>query len=283
MKSETASMKGKVCLVTGASSGIGKEIAKGLARTGATAVMVGRNRQRAEAARDEIIGETANDSVELMISDFSSFDAVRRLAADFKGRHARLDVLVNNAGTIPAKLELSADGYEMQFAVNHLAYFLLTNLLLGTIKASAPARIVNTASGVHTRGRIDFDNLRGENRYGFLRAYGRSKLANILFTYELAGRLEGTGVTVNCFTPGMTKTDLGRYLRGVSGFFFRRMGRSPGEGAETAIYLATSPDVAGVTGKYFADCREARSSEASHDAATARRLWEVSEKATGLS
>ena len=283
MASDSIGMKSKICLVTGASSGIGKEAAKALARMGATVVMVGRGKERSEAARDEIVKETANDSVELVLADFASLAAVRKLAADFESAHSRLDILMNNAGTIPAKRQLSVDGFEMQFAVNHLAHFLLTNLLLDTIMASAPARIVNTSSGVHMRAKIDFDNLRAEKGYRFIRAYGQSKLANILFTYELARRLEGSGVTANCFTPGMTRTNLGRHIYGIGGFVFKSLGRSPEEGARTAVYLASSPDVAGVTGKYFADCREARSSDVSHDAELARRLWDVSQKMAGLS
>jgi len=218
-----------------------------------------------------------------MAVDFSSLKAVRELASEFKSRYQRLHVLVNNAGTIPAGREISADGFEMQFAVNHLAPFLLTNLLLDVIKLSARARIVNTSSGIHNRGRIDFDNLHAERRYGFFKVYGQSKLANVLFTYELARRLKGTGVMVNCFTPGMTRTDLGRHLRGPAGFFFRHMGKSPEDGARTAIYLASSPEVEGVTGKYFSDCRGVRSSDSSYDESLARRLWEVSERLTVLS
>jgi NAD(P)-dependent dehydrogenase (short-subunit alcohol dehydrogenase family) len=283
MTSDDAQMRGKVCMVTGASSGIGKETAKALARIGATVVMVGKSRERGEVARREILAQVPNASLELMAVDFSSLKAVRELASEFKSRYQRLHVLVNNAGTIPAGREISADGFEMQFAVNHLAPFLLTNLLLDVIKLGAPARIVNTSSGIHSRGKIDFDNLQAERGYSLFGAYGRSKLANVLFTYELAQRLKGTGVTANCFTPGMTKTDLGRHIRGPSGFFFRHMGKSPEEGARTAIYLASSPEVEGVTGKYFSSCREVRSSDSSHDESLARRLWQVSERLTGLS
>lgn len=283
MVSEGALMRGKVCMVTGASSGIGKETAKALAQMGATVVMVGKNSERGEAAQKEILTQVPNASVALMTVDFSSLEAVRDLVSEFKSRHQRLHVLVNNAGTIPAKREVSADGFEMQFAVNHLAPFLLTNLLLDVIKLSAPARIVNTSSGIHNRGKIDFDDLQAERGYSLFGAYGRSKLANVLFTYELAQRLKGTGVTANCFTPGMTKTDLGRHIRGPSGFFFRHMGKSQEEGARTAVYLASSPEVEGVTGKYFSNCREKESSNSSHDQALAKRLWEMSERLTGLS
>jgi NAD(P)-dependent dehydrogenase (short-subunit alcohol dehydrogenase family) len=283
MASEGALMRGKVCMITGASSGIGKETAKALARMGATVVMVGKSSERGEGAKREILTQFPNASLELMAVDFSTLEAVRGLASDFTSRHQELHVLMNNAGTIPAKREVSTDGFEMQFAVNHLAPFLLTNLLLDVIKLSAPARIVNTSSGIHNRGKIDFDNLQAERGYSLFGAYGRSKLANVLFTYELAQRLKGTGVTANCFTPGMTKTDLGRHIRGPSGFFFRHMGKSQEEGARTAVYLASSPEVEGVTGKYFSNCREVQSSNSSHDEGLAKRLWEVSERLTGLS
>jgi NAD(P)-dependent dehydrogenase (short-subunit alcohol dehydrogenase family) len=283
MASDGSLMRGKVCMVTGASSGIGKETTRALAGMGALVVMVGKGRERGEAAMREIQTQIPNASLELMISDFSSLQAVRDLASSFKSKHQKLHVLMNNAGTIPAKREISADGFEMQFAVNHLAPFLLTNLLLDIIKLSAPARIVNTSSGIHSRGKIDFDNLRAEQGYGLFSAYGRSKLANVLFTYELARRLEGSGVTVNCFTPGMTKTDLGRHIRGPSGFFFRHMGRPVEIGARTAVYLASSPEVDGVTGKYFSNRKEVKSSASSRDDALAKRLWDVSERFTGLS
>ncbi len=283
MAVDVASMKGRVCLITGASSGIGRETARALARMGATVVMTGRSVERGEAAMGQILRETPGAAVDFIPADFSSLEAVRSLVAGFAAKHSTLHVLINNAGTITAKRQLSADGYEMQFAVNHLAHFLLTSLLLDTVKASAPARIVNTSSGLHRRGGIDFEDLQAERRYGFIRAYARSKLANVLFTYEFARRLTGSGVTANCFSPGMTRTDLGRDLSGVSGFFFRHMGKPAEEGALTAVYLASSPEVEGVTGKYFSDSKEAKSSDASHDSATARRLWETSEKLTGLS
>ena len=282
MTSEGARMKGKVCLITGASSGIGKETAIGLAKMGATVVMVGRTRGKAEAAREEVVAKTRSESAELMIADLSSWKAVRDLASEFRKKHDRLHVLINNAGIIPAKRTITTEGLETQFAVNHLAPFLLTNLLLDVIKASAPARIIATSSGVHKRGKINFDDLQAEHGYRYLRAYAQSKLATVLFTYELARRLKDTGVTANCFTPGMTKTDLGRYIRGPVGFIFRSMRKSPEDGARTAIYLASSPEVEGVTGKYFADCEAVRSSRISHDETVARRLWEASEELTGL-
>ncbi|MCK4457323.1 MAG: SDR family oxidoreductase [Thermoplasmata archaeon] len=276
-------MDGKVCMITGANSGIGYVTARELARMGADIVMVCRSKERGEAARNEIVSETGSDSVELMIADLSSQEEVRRLAGDFKGTHDRLHVLVNNAALWPTKRTLTVDGLELQFGLNHLAYFLLTNLLLDVLRASAPARVVDTSSGIHKRARIDFDDLQAERGYRHMRAYGQSKLANVLFTYELARRLTGTGVTVNSFTPGMTETNLGRYMSRGAQFIFRLLAKKTEKGATTAIYLASSPEVEGVSGKYFANCKPAESSKLSYDEDTAKRLWDVSESLTGLS
>jgi retinol dehydrogenase 14 len=196
-------MDEKVCLITGATSGIGKATAMGLARMGASVVMVGRDRGRGEAALAEVKGKSANASVDLMLADLSSQEDIRRLADEFKEAYPRLDVLVNNAGVIRSRRIRTADGIEMTFAVNHLAYFLLTNLLLDVLKASAPSRIVNVASGEQRNGTIDFDDLQGEMGYKGAKAYSQSKLATVLFTYELARKLEGTGVSANCLHPGV--------------------------------------------------------------------------------
>ena len=286
-------MCGKTCLVTGATNGIGKVTARELARMGARVVMVGRNRGRAEAALGEVRRASGNEQVELVLADLSSMAEVRRIAAEFLASHDALHVLVNNAGAMNTSRTLTVDGYETTFATNHLAYFLLTHLLLDRIKATArdgqAARIVNVSSRAHGRGPIDFDDLHAERGYSIAKAYGRSKLANVLFTYELARRLEGTGVTANALHPGVVRTGFGKNSGGLLGnvvkvgisgvgLFFS----SPEKGAETSIYLATSPEVEGVTGKYFARSRETPSSADSHDREAARLLWQVSEQLCGI-
>ncbi len=279
-------MKGKVCLITGANRGIGKATALGLARMGAAVVMVCRDRELGETARDEIVYETGNRAVNLMVADLASQRAVRQLVEAFIETQQPLQVLINNAGVTKRRRTLTEDGLETTFAVNHLAPFLLTNLLLDTIKGCAPARIVNVASMVHRWGKIDFDNLQGAERYNMGKAYSQSKLANMLFTYELTRRLEGTGVAANCMHPGMVASDFSREYTGFVGLManklWRPFMRSPEKGAETVIYLASSADVEGVTGKYFANRRAVRSSRASNNPALARQLWEVSERLTGL-
>ncbi len=275
----------KVCLITGATSGIGKATAMGLANMGASVVMVGRDRGRGEAVMAEIKDKSGNASVDLMLADVSSQEEIRRLADEFKEAYPRLDVLINNAGVFRSERITTADGIEMTFAVNHLAYFLLTNLLLDVLKASAPSRIVNVSSGDHSNAIIDFDDLQGENGYKGAKAYSQSKLATVLFTYELARRLEGTGVTANCLHPGVVGTNLGSGVSGVFGFMVRALTPlmlSPEKGAETSIYLASSPEVEGVSGRYFVKKAEARSSDKSYDKRLARRLWEVSAELTNL-
>jgi retinol dehydrogenase-14 len=280
---------GKTCLVTGASSGIGRETAAALAGQGARVVLVCRDRTRGEAVRSEISDRTGNDAIELMLADLSSQQQVRQLADAFLATHDRLHVMVNNAGTFEGVRSVTEDGLETTFAVNHLAPFLLTNLLLPVLTASAPSRIVTVSSTGHGYGTtIHFDDLQCERRYGAMRAYSQSKLANVLFTYELARRLEGTGVTANCLHPGGVNTKLLRY-RGVAGALVGgalAIGRpfmlSPAQGAETPVYLSSSLDVEGVTGAYFAKQRAVRTSKASYDKETMRRLWEVSAALTGL-
>jgi NAD(P)-dependent dehydrogenase (short-subunit alcohol dehydrogenase family) len=278
-------MSGKVCLVTGGSSGIGWATALGLANMGATVIVVGRDRSRGEAVVAEIKQKSNNDAVDLMLADLSSQASIRRLAEDLKDRYQQLHVLINNAGVFISKRTVTADGIETTFAVNHLAPFLLTNLLLDVLKASAPARIINVSSSGERLGILNFDDLQGEGRYSGFRAYNQSKLAMILFTYELARKLEGTDVTVNCVHPGVVVTNLGRGSSGSFGLLLRLMRpffSSPEKGAETSIYLASSPEVEGVSGKYFAKKSEAKSSERSYDAAIARRLWQVSAEMTKL-
>lgn len=279
-------MKGKVCLITGANRGIGKATALGLAHMGADVVMVCRNRELGEAARAEIAEITGSQAISPLVADLASQQAVQRLVDTFIGTRQPLHVLINNAGVTKRYLTLTKDGLETTFAVNHLAPFLLTNLLLDTLKNNVPARIVNVASMVHRWGRIRFDDLMGQRHYSMDRAYSQSKLANILFTYELARRLDGTGIVANCLDPGMVASDFAREYTGFKRLMayklWRPFMRSLEKGAETVIYLASSPDLDGVTGKYFANRRVVRSSRASHDPALAKQLWEVSEKLTNL-
>jgi len=272
-------MRSKVCLVTGANSGIGKATALALATRGATVAMVCRDRGRGEAARAEIAEMSGNEAVELLVADLSSQGATRKLAEEFARRHRRLDVLVNNAGAIIGTRRLTEDGVEATFALNHLAYFLLTNLLLDVLKASAPSRIVNVSSNAHKGATINFDDLQMERGYAGMRAYGHSKLANVLFTYELARRLEGTGVAANCMHPGVVATKLAKdaalWLR-ILWPLMSPMLLSPEKGAETVVYLASSPDVEGVTGEYFVEKTPVTSSAESHSEEVAKRLWDIS-------
>lgn len=278
-------MQGKVAMVTGATSGLGFITARALARRGATVIVVGRNADRMRAAVNRIKQETASSTVEGVLADLSVQEDLRRLAGEVQSRFPRLDVLVNNAGAIFTERTLSADGIEMTFALNHLAYFVLTSLLLDALRSSTPARIVNVASAAHRRARIDFADLQGKGRYKGWRAYSQSKLANILFTYELGRQLEGSGVTVNAVHPGLVATNFGRDGRGIFALVWRavQMAAIDGEqGAKTMIYLASSPDVEGISGKYFVKERAVPSSGASYDLAAARRLWLVSAELTGL-
>ncbi|MDA4121842.1 MAG: SDR family oxidoreductase [Thaumarchaeota archaeon] len=285
---ESQWIQGKVCLITGGNSGIGKFTAIGLARMGAIAVMVSRDRAKGEAARDEIIRSSGakSESVELMIADLTSLDSVRRLASDFLQTHSSLHVLVNNAGLILAKRTVTKDGLETTFETNYLSHFLLTNLLLETLKSSAPSRIINVTSDAHLSGHLDFEDLQLSSGYGAMKAYSRSKLSQILFTYELAKRLKGTGVTVNCVHPGVVATNWGRKSAGLLSFAVKFAGPfslSSEKGADTSVYLASSPEVASVTGAYFTKRKQVRSSRESYDEAEAQRLWQVSMKLAGLS
>ena len=273
-------LKGKVVTVTGANSGMGKEIALALAGMGATLVMVCRDRERGEAARHDVISATGNQQVELLIADLSSQQSIRRLAHEFISAHDRLHVLVNNAGVTLAKRSESADGIETTFATNHLAPFLLTNLLLPVLTASAPARVVTVSSGVQAMGKIDFEDLQGAKSYNEIRAYNQSKLANLLFTYELARRLKGTGVTANALEPGFVKTNL-KVPFPFSFFSFMRGKAS--QGAKPTVFLASSPEVEGISGAFFNNKAVAtQSSKLSYDEVAARRLWQVSAELTHL-
>ncbi len=278
-------MQDKIVMVTGANAGIGKVTARELAKMGATVIMVARDRARGEAALADVRAASGNSRVSLMLADLSSMASIRQLAADFQAQYDRLHVLVNNAGAFFAQRQESVDGLEMTFALNHIGYYLPTLLLLDTIKASAPARIVNVSSGAHFGGKIDFADLQAKNGYAGFRTYSNSKLANVLFTYELARRLAGTGVTVNCLHPGFVASNFAKNngaLARLGMTLLRPFALSVDKGAETSIYLASSPEVEGVTGKYFDKKRAVKSSAQSYDAALARRLWEVSAEITGV-
>ena len=278
-------MSGKICVVTGANSGLGLVTARELMRMGADVLMVARRREAGEAALAEVRASSPRGSAELLLADFASLDQVRALAAAIRANRPRVDVLVNNAGLMLTERERTRDGYEAVFAVNHLAPFLLTNLLLDSLCAAGRARVVTVASRAHSRAKLDFDDLQGERHWNGWRAYCASKLCNVLFNLELARRLEGKGVTANALHPGVIATGFGRENTGAWKWMLRvaRVAMSsPEKGAATQIYLAASPDVEGVSGKYFVDCRPAKASAAGTDVASARRLWEISEGMTGL-
>lgn len=284
MSTPLGDLTGRVCVVTGASRGIGRATAEGLGALGATLVLVCRRAEDgAEVA--EGITKAGGRPAQVVRCDLSSQAAIRSAAREILAAHQKVHVLINNAGVLLRTREVSADGLEMQLAVNHLAYFLLTNLLLDALKAGAPSRIVNVSSGAHQGGRLDFDDLQSQRRYEPIRVYSMTKLANLLFTHELALRLEGTGVTVNAVHPGVIATRLlANYLDlpGVGGVVSSAFGGKPARGAETPIYLAASPEVAGITGGYFVNRQESRSSPASYDEAAARKLWDVSAGLTGV-
>ena len=272
-------MNGKICLVTGGTNGIGKSTAQELARMGATVIIVGRDAQKTSRVVEEIRAASGNAQVGSMLADLSSEHEVRLLADEFKSKYSHLHGLINNAGGFFMRRQLSVGGIEMTFALNHLASFLLTNLLLDTLKASAPARIINVSSNAHASGKIEFDNLQGERQYG-PKAYDNSKLANILFTMELARRLEGTGVTVNALHPGFVATGFaknnGNVIAALVSLLTPLVARSPAKGAQTSIYLASSPNVEGLTGKYFYDSRVIPAAHQATDMVVARKLWDVS-------
>ncbi|NVM53815.1 MAG: SDR family oxidoreductase [Candidatus Helarchaeota archaeon] len=271
-------MSNNICIITGANSGIGKATALGLAKMGAHIVMVCRSEERGLVAQEDIKTQSGNQSIDLLLADLSSQQEIRDLVTEFKQKYSQLHVLINNAGIILPKRTFTVDGIETVFAVNHLAPFLLTNLLLDVLKASAPARIITVSSRTHS-GKIDFDNLQMEKRFSLFKSYGQSKLGNILFTYELARRLDGTGVTANCLHPGGVRTNFGKDLTGIFRIGMIVAGRflkSPKKGARTSIYLASSPDVEGVTGKYFMAKKEVKSSKISYDESVAKRLWDIS-------
>jgi len=280
-------MRGKVCLVTGANAGLGQATALGLAKLGATVIMVCRSRERGEAARQDIIGASGNPAVELLLADLSSQAQIRRLAEDVKAAYPRLDVLINNAGGVFMTRTLSADGIEYALAFNHLAPFLLTNLLFDRLQASAPARIVNVTTRLTANTAIDFDDLQFEQRsYSGFRAYSETKLANMLFTFDLARRLQGTGVSVNCVHPGVFRSNFGsqgmppvmRILSRVVRPFMAEAARA----AERVLYVATAPALDGVSGQYFGDRQPLTAPKQAYDEAAQARLWQISAALTGL-
>nr|MBA2784545.1 SDR family oxidoreductase [Rubrobacteraceae bacterium] len=270
---------------TGGTSGIGKATAVALAAMGANVVVVGRNPERGGAAVEEIKAQSHSGSVELMLADLSVQSEVRRLAEEFLGRHDRLDVLANNAGLVQSKRTETPDGIETTLAINHLAPFLLTNLLLETLEQSAPSRVITVSSEAQRWGNMDFEDMQSRRKYRGFPVYGMTKLANIMFTYELAERLDGTGVSANCLHPGSVGTNFGQNNRGAMALFFRTFKpfmRSPEQGADTLIWLSSSSEVDGVSGKYFSDRKEIEAKKVAHDPAARRRLWEISEDLTGL-
>ncbi len=284
MNLQQQDMAGKVCLVTGATAGIGEATARILARHGATVVGIGRNPAKNENSTKMIQAETGNTAVDYLLADLSSQKDIRAVAHQFQSKYDRLDVLVNNAGATFAKRQESIDGIEMTFALNHLGYFLLTNLLLDVLNASAPARIINVSSSLHKLGKIKFDDIPFNKGYSRARAYQRSKLANIVFTYELARRLNNQKVTVNAMNPGLVATNVGNSAGGsaekMKGLVDKIAGMTPEEGARTIIYMATSPELVGVSGRYFVKEKSIPSSKASYDLALGSQLWALSETLT---
>jgi len=279
-------LKNKTVLITGASAGIGLHTAIGLAKLGAEVVMVGRDERRTAEAVSLVKAQTGNPSISYLIADLSSLKEVRKLASEFKSNYQKLDVLLNNAGAIFLRRKTTVEGYEMTFGLNHLNYFLLTDLLLDMLKAQPKARVVNVASNAHYRGHILFDDLQSEKGFfNGMSVYSNSKLANVLFAYELARRLKGTNVTANCLHPGFVASNFALNNGFLVNIFmaFMRHRLTNEQGARTSIYLASSPDVEGVSGRYFHyNMKEKRSSDESHDESVAKRLWEASEKMVSL-
>jgi len=279
-------MKGKICIVTGSNSGIGKETALALANMGATVVMVVRSPERGEKARAEIVNRTGNTATDLMICDLSSMDSIRQFTNEFENKYDRLDALINNAGVVLSKRQTTVDGFERTLAVNYLGLFLLTYELLPMLKSSAPSRVVNVGSGTHRSGKIDFDDLQSERHYNGLNAYANSKLMVTMYTYELARRLEGTGVTVNTVEPGFVATNLGRnsgsLLYAVAYSLMRPFQISAKKGAETSVYLASAHEIEGITGKCFSKLHEITTAEISCDQQMQRVLWDTSLELLGL-
>jgi len=281
----SGSLEGKVCLITGSTSGIGRQAATELARMGATMVLMGRSRERLDETMAHIKKETGSETLDSIEVELASMESIRNAASEFLKRYDSLHILVNNAGAMFANREVSFDGLEMTFALNHIAYFLLTELLLETMITSAPARIVSTASGAHRMAKIDIEDLQSEKRYRGFTVYGNSKLMNILFTKELADRLKGTGVTANCFHPGFVQTKFGTNNPGfyrASMTLTRPFQRKVEKGAETLIHLATSKEVEGRSGGYYHDLQEVPPANRAGDLELQRRLWIESQKVCAI-
>lgn len=272
-----ANTKGKIVLITGATSGIGKEIARGLARLGATVVFTTRDDQKGAKTREDLIQSTGNTNIDMLHCDLASLDSIRACVLEFKRKYAQLHVLINNAGTWDFTRRESKDGIENIFATNYLAPFLMTNLLLDVIKQSNPSQIINIAAGLH-RGTIHFDDIEFKQGFSGLKAYSQSKLALILFTRLLAKKLESTGVRVNCVHPGVLKTNLGRDAGRFSRLMFKIIRKNPQAGAETPIFLASDPTAANLNGEYLVKKQVHRSSKTSHDLQLAQQLWDLSIK-----
>ncbi|MHA1942779.1 MAG: SDR family oxidoreductase [Candidatus Thorarchaeota archaeon] len=279
-------MKDKVCIVTGSNSGIGKETALALAEMGATVVMVVRNRELGEAARAEIIAETGSNSIDLMICDLSSMNTIRDFAEVFKSKYDRLDVLINNAGAVISNRQITEDGFERTLAVNYLAPFLLTHELLSLLKTSAPSRVINLSSGLAKRSSVNLDDFQSESSYKSRTVYGSAKLKVIMFTYEMARKLEGTNVAVNVVLPGFVATNLGASSGSLSSKIMFGMMKpfqlSPKEGAETSVYVATSSEIEGISGKCFDKMKETETSEVSYDVDIQKQLWDTTVDLLGL-
>jgi len=276
-KIEENTLKNKIVLITGATSGIGKETALGLAKLGATIVFTTRDNLKGEKTKKELIVATNNKNIHMLKCDLASFESIRNCCKEFKSKYDKLHVLINNAGVWDFKRRESKDGIENIFATNYLAPFLMTNLLIDIFKKSSPSRIINVTSGMHY-GTINFDDIEFKQKFSGAKAYRQSKLGLILFTRLLAKKIERIGVTANCVHPGMNKTDLGRDAGGFSQIIFKLMGKDPEIGAETSIFLASSPDVENITGEYFAKKKIKKSSKESYDMDLAKKLWDVSEK-----
>ncbi len=280
----TNSMAGKTCVVTGAAAGIGNQTALRLAKLGATVIAIARDPVRGQKAVDELRTLSSNKDVHLALCDLASQQSIRDAAAEIKKRHQKIHVLVNQAGVYSADRKTTPDGLELMFAVNHLAYFHLTVLLADALKAAGTARVINGTGALEGAGRMNFDDLQSEKKYGGFRVLAQSKLCNLLFTMELARRLAGTGVTSTCFHPGGVKTRFGTGEGGLMGMIMglsRRFGSTPAAAAKIPIHLATDPALEGVTGQYFSLMKPASPSKRAQDPALAKRLWEVSERLTG--
>ncbi|MFX0033011.1 MAG: SDR family oxidoreductase [Promethearchaeota archaeon] len=277
--------RNKICVITGATSGIGKETALQLARMGYYIVMICRNQEKTEFVQTEIKEKTKNQNIDLLIGDLASLKSVENVAKEYIQKYECLHVLINNAGVFNRTRKETEDGYECTFAIDYLAHFLLTNLLLNIIKSSAPSRIINVSSNIHLYFKINFDDLMSEKKYSSQKAYANAKFALVLFTYELARRLNGTGVTVNALHPGHARTKMTIPTKKISKIFLSLMSpmiKSPEEAAKTSVYLASSPEVEGVTGKYFKNCKPVKSHKLTYEESLQYKLWEISQKLVNI-